>query len=111
MVYAAADAGLAVLEVRVHLDLPADLIPDDYVLTTVEIPDLPVEVLSDLPADPRAFGDRWLTEQRTPVLAVPSFIVPEARNLLINPLHHQANAAKLANLRSFVFDKRLWLPL
>ena len=110
MVYAAADAALAVLEVRVHLDLPPELIPNDYVLTTIEMPDLPIEVVADLPADPRAFGDQWLTEQRTPVLAAPSFIVPEARNMLINPAHPRAAEAKLASVRAFAFDRRLWLP-
>ena len=37
MVYAASDAALAVLEVRVHLDLPPDLIPDDYVLLKLDL--------------------------------------------------------------------------
>lgn len=110
MVYAATDPALAVLEVRVHLDLPPELIPNDYVLTTIEMPDLPVEVVADLPVDPRAFGDQWLTEKRTPLLVVPSFIVPEARNMLVNPAHARAAEAKLASIRAFAFDRRLWLP-
>lgn len=110
MVYASADAALTVLEVRVHLDLPVDLIPNDYVLVRIEALDLPLEVVSALPDDPRAFGDQWLGQQRTPLLSVPSFIVPESRNLLLNPMHPQAGEANVATVREFGFDRRLWLP-
>ncbi len=39
MVYTAASPSLAVLEVLVHLDLPSELLPDDYQLLTIAIPD------------------------------------------------------------------------
>jgi RES domain-containing protein len=39
IVYCATSAALAVLEVRVHLDLPLDLLPDDYVLMQIAAPD------------------------------------------------------------------------
>ena len=68
VVYAASNPALAVLEVRVHLDLPPELLPDDYVLVTIDLGDLSVEDLAQMPAAPRTFGDTWLQEQRTPVL-------------------------------------------
>lgn len=111
LVYAASTAALAVLEVRVHLDLPPDLIPDDYVLLTIDLADLPVEALSSLPEDPQAYGDEWLRAQRTPVLQVPSAIVPESANLLFNPAHPRAQAVRVVSVRPFEFDRRLWLPL
>jgi RES domain-containing protein len=111
MVYAAGDAALAVLEVRVHLDLPPDLLPDDYVLVKLDLSGLPVEDLADLPADPRAFGDQWLDQSRSPVLRVPSFIVPDASNFLLNPAHPQAARAKIVSANPFAFDPRLWAPL
>jgi len=111
MVYAAAAAALAVLEVRVHLDLPPDLIPGDYVLVTIDLGALPAETVTTAPLDPAAFGDTWLEERRTPVLAVPSFIVPEKLNYLINPQHPDAAGARIVAERSFDFDRRLWLPL
>ena len=49
LVYAASTAALAVLEVRVHLDLPPELLPDDYVLMTVDLGDLAVEDVPDIP--------------------------------------------------------------
>lgn len=84
MVYAASTAALAVLEARVHLDLLPELLPDDYVLVTIDLADLLMETLDTLPDDPRAFGDAWLRQKRSAVLQAPSFVVPESSNLLIN---------------------------
>jgi RES domain-containing protein len=110
LVYLADTAGLAVLEVRVHLDLPPALLPDDYCLLTVDLDDLPVEVLERLPEQPREFGDLWARQARSPVLSVPSMIVPESRNLLLNPRHPKAGTARITAQRSFRFDPRLWAP-
>ncbi len=52
LVYAASSAALAVLEVRVHLDLPPELLPSDYVLLAIDLDDLPAEAVADMPADP-----------------------------------------------------------
>ncbi len=111
MVYAADEPALAVLEVRVHLDLPPELIPDDYVLMKLDLSGLAVEDLVVLPVDPRAFGDQWLEQRRSPVLRVPSFIVPDASNLLLNPTHPEAANAKIVSTNPFAFDPRLWAPM
>jgi len=108
LVYAASTAALAVLEVRVHLDLPPDLLPDDYTLLTIDLDDLAVETVGELPTDHRRFGDAWLAAVRTPVLCVPSTIVPESPNLLLNPRHPDAGAARIVGQRRFAFDRRLW---
>ncbi len=95
VVYAAAEAALAVLEVRVHLDLPFDLLPDDDVLLTLETGGLRVEegpALND-PVACRAYGDRWLAERRSALLGVPSVIVPESHDVLINPAHPTPRAS------------------
>jgi RES domain-containing protein len=110
LVYAASTAALAVLEVRVHLDLPPELLPDDYVLATIDLDGLPAETVAKIPVAPAAFGDAWLREQRTPVLQVPSAIVPESPNLLLNPAHPDAARARIVSQRRFAFDRRLWLP-
>lgn len=111
IVYAASSAALAVLEVHVHLDLTPDLLPDDFMLLTIDLGDLATEVIAEPPPDPAAFGDAWLRERRTPVLQVPSWIVPESFDLLVNPAHPDAARAGIIARRRFVFDRRLWLPL
>jgi RES domain-containing protein len=100
-----------VLEVRVHLDLPPELLPVDYVLMTIDLDDLAIEDAVPLPSRPHAFGDTWLREQRTPLLRVPSAIVSESTNLLLNVAHPAAEAAAIVEIRPFAFDPRLWLPL
>jgi hypothetical protein len=94
----------------VHLDLPPELLPDGHVLATVDLGDLSVEDLSQMPAAPRTLSDTWLQEQRTPVLRVPSAIVPESPNLLLNPAHPEASTGRILDARRFTFDPRLWRP-
>ena len=111
LVYAASCAALAVLEVRVHLDLAPELLPDDYILVTIELGDVTIEEVMELPAEPAAFGDAWLVEGRSAVLQVPSVIVPESANLLLNPVHPSAGQARIIRRRPFAFDRRLWVSL
>lgn len=118
VVYLGAEAALPVLEVLVHLDLAPEMIPIDYVLMRV---DLTVYAdtgrdswLEEGPLEPRqieesrAFGDRWIDDARTPVLRVPSVIVPEASSLILNPGHRLAQQLPAPTHRPFAFDDRLF---
>lgn len=106
VVYLAEHPALTVLEVRVHLDLPLELMPDDYVLARVVLPARAVATTGDVP-DQVAAGDAWLRARATPVLRVPSALVPFAWNLLLDPLHPHAVEARVAELTPFRFDPRL----
>jgi RES domain-containing protein len=108
VVYAAEAAALAVLEVRVHLDLDWSLLPADYVLMAIDLSALAIESLEGAPDDPVAYGDAWLESRRSAVLGVPSVLVRESRNLLVNVAHPEASRASIASIRSFSFDERLW---
>jgi RES domain-containing protein len=108
VVYAAEAAALAVLEVRVHLDLDWSLLPADYVLMAIDLGSLAMESLEEAPGDPVAYGDAWLESRRSAVLSVPSVLVRESRNLLVNVAHPEASRASIASIRSFSFDERLW---
>ncbi len=109
-VYLAAEASLALLEVRVHLDLPFDLLPDDYVYMDVNLADLTIEDagLPDGLEHCRALGDDWLASLRTPLLRVPSAIVPFSSNILLNPRHPDAAGARIVEIHPCSFDQRLW---
>lgn len=110
LVYTATEPSLAVLEVRVHLDLPFALLPDDYVLMQIDAGGLTPEFAS-LPADPhdcRRIGDDWLAAARSALLSVPSVIVPEARNVLVNPRHPDAVRVSITGTRALRFDPRLF---
>jgi RES domain-containing protein len=118
IVYAAASPSLAVLEVLVHLDLPPELLPDDYVLVGINIPDnieikrigtreLPAGWNSPDGAAARAVGERWLDGRESAIMLVPSVIVPEESNVLINPRHSDAARIVEGSSRRFDFDLRL----
>jgi hypothetical protein len=111
MVHAAATASFAVLEVLVHLDLPPELIPDAYRLLTLDVPDdIAVETLERTPeseADCRAVGDRFLDRGEALGLRVPSAIVSQEHNILLNPRHVGMERVRLQADDPFRFDPRL----
>ena len=110
LVYAAESAALAVLEVRVHLDLDWSLLPEDYVLIAIDLSTIALEEVADFPADPLAVGDAWLASGRSALLKVPSIIVPESANILINVAHPEAKRAPIDSATAFSFDERLSRP-
>ncbi|HEY7407465.1 MAG TPA: RES family NAD+ phosphorylase [Gemmatimonadaceae bacterium] len=115
-VYASSRLSLAALELLVHTDVP--LVPPDLVAFEIAIPDtLEIESvdLASLPEDwrlpghrsCRSIGDTWLAEERTAVLRVPSAVVPEELNYIINPAHRAAKSIQVVGRRKFAFDSRL----
>ena len=110
VVYLAEHPALAALELRVHLDLPFDLLPVDFVLMRVAVPDSP-----DIAPPPStatvATGDSWLTEATAATLRVPSVLVPHSWNVLLNPRHPNAVQVEVQGIEPFGFDARLWRPL
>jgi RES domain-containing protein len=80
-------------------------------LMWIDVPDtLPREEVSSLPADEKVFrqlGDEWLEHNGTPLLRVPSVLVPRQWNLLINPAHPLSPAIKIVDQSPFAFDSRL----
>lgn len=108
MLYTAASPSLAVLEVLVHLDLPPGLLPLDYRLLGIEVPDdAPQLVLDTAPDDSVAAGDAFLTAGAALCLRVPSQIVPQEINTLINPRHPAFAGVRVEREEPFRFDPRL----
>lgn len=109
VIYTAYEPALAVLEVRVHLDLPFELLPNDYVLMEIEA-SIRFETGEGIEsvADPRAIGDAWLTGQTSAMLKVPSVLVPHGWNYLLNPRHPEAKNFSVSGVTPFKFDPRLW---
>lgn len=110
MVYLAEHPALAVLELRVHLDLPIELLPVDFVLMRVALPDSPVTA-EQMPEATVIAGDLWLSQGKSVTLRVPSALVPHGWNVLLNPLHPQAAQIVIRTVEPFGFDPRLWQPL
>ncbi len=118
LLYTAELRALALVEALVHF--PLEDLPNDMYLLALEVPDnLSREELktSELPADwqritqlqPTAvLGDAWLRSGRSLALRVPSVIVPQEHNLLLNPAHPEFREVRLASEPElFTFDERL----
>ncbi len=59
---------------------------------------------SAFPESSVRFGTEWLMKGEYFGMVIPSTIVPEENNLLINPLHPAIADVEMKILRSFVFD-------
>ena len=117
ILYLAETPAGALVEVLVHLELnPAHLprsykllkaaAPDDISLLTVAKAELAGNWTEDLLAS-RSLGDEWLRSRATALLRVPSAIVPETFNLLLNPRHPEAARVRIVSHRDYPWDKRL----
>jgi len=119
VVYCASSVALACLETVVHLNAAG--LPLNRFLVRIEVPDelwqarrtmTPADLPVGWSAIPEGkvsldIGDAWLHDAPTALLAVPSVIVPEESNLLINPLHPQAAEIHAAKVRPWFYDQRL----
>lgn len=109
VIYTAYEPALAILEVRVHLDIPYEDLPDDYVMMGIDLGSLSAPPPPDpLPADTQQFGDAWLASKSSALLVVPSVLAPRGLNYLINPVHPDAKEITIAMIESYDFDGRLW---
>lgn len=115
--YASAHLSLAVLEQLVHVDpedLPSDLeafevdVPEDVLVETISVGDLPAgwDEVTDHPAC-QQIGRRWVEAGSSPVLRVPSAVVPQEANYLVNPRHPDAKRVRVIGQAPFRFDVRL----
>jgi RES domain-containing protein len=113
--YCASTLSLAVLEILVH----TSVLPADYVSIAIEIPDdLAIEVLrprdrppgwdaTPAPAAAQRLGAQWVARGRAVALEVPSAVVPEETNILINPAHEGVARIVVGRPKAFRFDPRL----
>ncbi len=119
VVYTSESVALALLETLIHIDTD-DLHAITFVYA-VDVPDALIEtpLLSELPPDwnhpkrsddARAYGREWATSNRSLGLAVPSIVVPQERNVLLNPAHPAFPTLPFGGPTAFAFDQRLLLP-
>lgn len=108
-VYAAENRALAVIETLAHVPRLAGLPP--HVMCEIDVPDAFLERPRDAPpasdAAAAAFGHAWFVEQRSVALVVPSVIVPDEANVVINAGHPEASRVQLVAAIDYPIDERL----
>ena len=117
VIYTGRTIAIAALEKFVQL---AGVVSPDLVLVRVELPsDSSVEEpeLDDLPSDwnrvpagpgSMAFGTTWARENRSLALYVPSALVREEKNAVLNPNHPEFAAVQMRVERDFQYDRRMY---
>jgi RES domain-containing protein len=117
VIYTAGSRALACLENIVHRSGEGN--DDNYKILLIEVPD--TTLITEIKKESlqknwndytnynycRKFGDEWLSENSTLILKVPSAIIPEENNYLINPNHKDFKRVKIIRTDNFAFDKRL----
>jgi len=117
VIYTAATRALACLENVVHRS--GEGLQDLFRVMVIDIPDnLPLETIepTTLPTDWFDFhqyivcqrlGGDWLQRGRSAILRVPSAIIPNEWNYLLNPAHPDFSRIRLVRTEPFTFDPRI----
>lgn len=117
VVYASENLSLAALEYFVNL--AADLLPDDLVAIPATLPqrlksrDIGADELPDnwrdnpAPETLKGQGTEWVRSGVSALLWVPSAVIPEERNVLLDPNHPDFKKIAIGSPRPFSFDPRM----
>jgi RES domain-containing protein len=117
VLYTASSRALCLHELLVHL--PGGQIPKNYSMVVLHIPDIIIRQINtqQLAKDWKAYpsdgstikiGQAILQENHFPVIKVPSAVIPEESNYLINPKHPLYKEVEVIDILPFSFDKRLF---
>ena len=118
IVYCATNIALATLE-TVHY-LRNGGLPFNRYLVRIDVPVgiwAPRRVLDPLPGgwdaipaglSARKAGDAWIASRVSALLLVPSVIVPDEYNVLINPQHGDAGAIVATTVKRWIYDPRFF---
>jgi RES domain-containing protein len=117
IVYCSESRALAAMELFVNLD--PSLAPPELVFIAVDVPDgiITTVGIATLPSGWRDYpapdavkdiGTAWVNAGTSAALLVPSVVMPEEKNLLLNPDHADFDRVKIGKPIKFTFDGRMW---
>lgn len=117
VIYTSSSISLAVLETFVHFE-PTQK-PTESVLVSIEVPgkarveSIDRRNLTDdwaiypAPEELSKVGNKWVKSGASLLLMVPSAVIPEESNILLNPLHPDIKKCRAKIERQFQYDRRL----
>ena len=118
MLYFSQNLSLSLLEIIVHVEY-ADM-PLDYSFAEAEIPDGCIKTIQSIDflrskgnaertvSELQTWGSDWLGKKEGLALKVPSFILPQENNILINPRHKDFKNLKILRVEKLNLDPRLF---
>lgn len=117
MLYTAESRALALLEVLVHIRI--ENLPSDYVMVEIEIPNNSEATsihknhlggnwnIFPHVSSTQALGDEFVRRQKELLCKVPSAVVENEYNYLLNPFHSDFKKVKVISVSDFPVDDRL----
>jgi RES domain-containing protein len=116
VVYCSSSLSLATLEILVNIGRPDSL--NLYSWIEISFPSTLVHKPTHLPRNwrenpipisARNLGQEWYTNKKSAILQVPSAVVPEEYNYILNPAHEGFSKVKIGDTRQLRWDSRLVL--
>ncbi|HEX4878170.1 MAG TPA: RES family NAD+ phosphorylase [Chitinophagaceae bacterium] len=120
--YTSTTRSLALLETLAHT--PAKLLQSkNYILVTLQLPDATASFRMDSKKLPQGWdateislftqktGNDFLQAKNALLLQVPSVLIPEEMNVVVNPLHPDFRKIKIIHRRRISFDNRVSVNL
>ncbi|MFT4099573.1 MAG: RES family NAD+ phosphorylase [Burkholderiaceae bacterium] len=120
LTHASTSISLAAWETRAHLGPTGTALPMNRYLVRIDVPDAVWAARTILPRPPavgwdaipeglvsRSIGSAWLESGASSLLVVPSVIIAEEDNVLINPVHADSAGIVATKLRRFQYDHRV----
>ncbi|MCO5286361.1 MAG: RES family NAD+ phosphorylase [Chitinophagaceae bacterium] len=114
-IYASESRALAMVEYSVNVnmhDIPRALSLVTYEIDAKKVVEIDEEFLpgnwrnSPIPKQTQSFGSLLLSEKKYEIVRIPSVVIPEEFNFLINPNHHKGKI-KIVSITDFLYDIRL----
>lgn len=117
ILYFAENLSLCMLEILVHVDFAQ--LPLDYSYIEIEIPDEFLKTIKSVDfiqpnwrteqavGQLQMYGSNWLKKKESLAMKVPSAVLPQENNILINPRHIDFKTVKVIDSGKMDFDPRL----
>ena len=117
-VYCSSSRSLAILEYTVNINI--EEIPRSLSIVTIDIPDESIycPAISKLPGDwkdsptpssTKNFGTALLSKNQYAVLQLPSVIIPQEFNYILNCMHPLREKFEIKEVSEFIYDTRIKL--
>lgn len=120
VIYVSETLSLAALEIFVHFTrrdirlskslvaIPVD-IPDSLKIAVVPVQDLESGWRTSPPSNStKDIGTEWVQKKTSSILRVPSAVIPDEYNFVLNPVHTKFKKIKIGKAQAFTLDERMW---
>ena len=115
-IYSSVSRALALLEYTCHVK--KHLIPRDLSFVTYDVPDHSLETYTigqlpgnwkqwPQPKEPRDFGTAFLKANKFLLYVIPSVVIEDEMNVIINPAHPDMPLVKIIDVKDYAYDLRL----